>query len=158
MLFRSLEALHRRAADPAAAVAKALPQLSSPDRFVRYAARVALEHQPLELWQDKVLAVKDPRGVIAAAIGVTHQAEPAAQAAVFAALDRIDPQSLDVAGRIDLVRAYELAIVRLGEPTADVKARIAARFAPLFPSGTFDLDKALSSLLVGVREIGRAHV
>ncbi len=153
-LRHELEALHHRAADPAAAVAKVLPHLSSPDRFLRYAARVALEHQPVEFWQDKALAISEPRGVIAAAIGVARQAEPAAQAAVFAALDRIEPRSLDVAGRIDLVRAYELAIVRLGEPTADVKARIAARFGPLFPSGAFDLDKALSSLLVGVRAPG----
>jgi len=153
-LRHELEALHRRAADPAAAVAKAVPQLSSPDRFLRYAARVALEHQPIELWQDTALAAKDPRGVIAAAIGVARQAEPAAQSAVFAALDGIDPRSLDVAGRIDLVRAYQLAIVRLGAPAADVQARIAARFGPLFPSGEFDLDKALSSLLVGVRAPG----
>jgi putative heme-binding domain-containing protein len=153
-LRHELEALHRRVDDPASAVAKALPHLSSPDRFVRYAARVALEHQPIELWQDKALAVTEPRGTISAAIGVARQAEPAAQAAVLAALDRIDPKSLDVAGRIDLARAYELALVRLGEPTADVKARIASRFAPLFPSGSFDLDRELSSLLVAVRAPG----
>jgi len=153
-LRHEIEALHRRADDPAAAVAKALPHLSSPDRFIRYAARVALEHQPIELWQDKALAIVEPHGTIAAAIGVAHQAEPSAQAAVFTALDRIDPQALDVAGKIDLARAYELALVRLGEPAAEVKARIASRFAPLFPSGSFDLDRELSSLLVAVRAPG----
>jgi putative heme-binding domain-containing protein len=62
--------------------------------------------------------------------------------------------ALDVAGRIDLVRGYELAIVRLGDPAADVKARIAARIGPLFPSGAFDLDRELSSLLVAINAPG----
>jgi putative heme-binding domain-containing protein len=153
-LRRDLEALHRRAEDPAAAVAQALPHLASPDRFIRYAARVTLEHQPIELWQDKALATKEPHGTIAAAIGVAHQAEPTAQPAVLAALDRIAPGSLDVAGRIDLVRAYELALVRLGAPSAETKARIAAKFGPLFPSGAFELDRQLSNLLVAVRAPG----
>jgi putative heme-binding domain-containing protein len=151
---REFEALHRPAADPAAAVAAALPQLANRDRFVRYAARVALEHQPIASWQDKALAAVEPRARIAAAIGVARQAEPAAQPAVLEALAAIDPRSLDTATRIDLVRAYELALVRLGEPPAAARAKIAATFAPLFPSGSFDLDRELSSLLVAVRAPG----
>ncbi len=153
-LRRDLESLHRRADDPAAAVATALPQLAHRDRFIRAAARVVLEHQPLDLWQDKALAAGDPNAIVAAAIAVAHQADQAASPAVLAALDRIDPKPLDVAGRIDLARAYELAIVRLGEPSAEAKMRIAARLGPLFPSGNFDLDRELASLLVGVRAPG----
>ena len=153
-LRRDLESLHRHAEDPAAAVAKALPHLAHPDRFIRAAARVVLEHQPLELWQDKALAGSDPRGLITAAIAVAHQADPAAGPAVLAALDRIDREALDVPGRIDLTRAYELAIVRLGDPSAAAKGRIAARLGPLFPSGDFDLDRELASLLVGIRAPG----
>ncbi|MFM8579702.1 MAG: c-type cytochrome [Planctomycetaceae bacterium] len=149
-----LEALHRRVDDPVAAVAKALPGLSSPDRFIRYAARIALEHQPVELWQQKALAVTDPLGRITGAIGVARQAEPAAQGAILESLDQIDIASLDPAGRSDLVRAYQLAMIRLGDPTAGAKAAISARFGPLFPSGTFELDRELSSLLVAVRAPG----
>ena len=153
-LRHDLEAFHKTAADPAAAVSLALPQLSSPDRFIRYAARVALEHQPIELWQEKVLAAQDPRARINGAIAVAHQAEPSAQGALLAALNEIDLATLDTMTKIDLVRAYELALIRLGEPSADTKARIATRFAPLFPSGSFDLDRELSSLLVTERAPG----
>ena len=149
-----LEAFHKLAADPAAAVSLALTHLSSPDRFLRYAARVALEHQPSTLWQDKALAIKDARGRTAAAIAVARQAEPSAQSSVLAALNSIDITSLDTAAKIDLVRAYELALIRLGAPSSEVKAAIAARFAPLFPSGAFDLDRELSNLLVAVRAPG----
>ena len=150
----ALEQFHRPAADPQAAIAAALPQLSSPDRFLRYAARVALEHQPIDRWQQQALAVASPRGRIEAAIGVAHQAEPTAQPAVLAALDGIDLKPLDTATKIDLVRAYQLALIRLGAPEPAVAERIAKRFSPLFPSGAFDLDRELSSLLVAVRAPG----
>jgi len=153
-LRRELEACHRRADDPATAIATALPHLSHPDRFIRYAARVALEHQPLALWRDRALAHPDPAGRITAAIAVARQGEPADQSAIFAALDGIDPEPLDDAGRLDLARACELAIVRLGDPPAEVRARIAEKVAPWFPSGSFDLDRELSSLLVAVRAPG----
>jgi putative heme-binding domain-containing protein len=149
-----LEGCHRRVEDPAAAVAKSIPHLSHPDRFIRYAARVALEHQPIELWRDKALTAGDPLGCITAALAVARQGEPADQPAVFAALEAIDPDALDDAGRLDLARACELAIVRLGDPSAEVKLRIVEKFAPFFPSGSFDLDRELASLLVAVRAPG----
>ncbi|MGI9177525.1 MAG: c-type cytochrome [Pirellulales bacterium] len=153
-LRHSLEAYHHRLDDPAAAIEAALPQLSHSDRFIRYAARVALEHQPLDRWQDRALAIADPVGRITAAIAVARQAEPEAQSAIFAALDSIDPTSLDDAGRLDLARACELAIVRLGDPPDDVKARIAERISPIFPTGSYELDRELASLLVAVRAPG----
>ena len=153
-LRRSLEAGHRRAADPAAAVSAALPHLGSPDRFIRHAARTVLEHQPLEVWQDAALASPQPRARIAAAIATARQAEPAAREAVLRALDSVDTAALEADARIDLARAYELAVVRLGDPGAVVRSRIAARLAPWFPSGVFDLDRELASLLVGLRADG----
>jgi putative heme-binding domain-containing protein len=150
----ALEAFHRPAADPAAAVDRALAHLGHADRFVRYAARVALEHQPVALWQDRALALAEPTAAIGGAIAVARQADPSAQPAVLAALDRIDPTGLAAVGKTDLVRAYELALVRLGRPAAAVRERIAARFAPLFPAGDFDLDRELSSLLVALRAPG----
>ena len=155
-LRRDLEAFHRRADDPAAAVAKALPALANPDRFIRYAARVALEHQPVDLWQTRALAGPQPLAKIEAAIAVARQAEPAAQPAVLAALDSMDPRSLPPADLLALVRAYQLALIRLGAPTPEVGRAIAARFMPMFPSGSFDLDRELSSLLVAVRAPGIA--
>jgi putative heme-binding domain-containing protein len=153
-LRHGLEALHRPAADPAATVEFAIGHLGHTDRFVRYAAGIALEHQPLALWQDRALAGAAPWAAIHAAIAVARQAEPAAQPAVLTALERVELGALDTAQTIALVRAYELAIVRLGRPAPEAGTAIAARFAPLFPSGSFDLDRELSSLLVAVRAPG----
>jgi putative heme-binding domain-containing protein len=154
---RELEAFHRRLEDPAPAVALALPALASPDRFIRSAARVALEHQPLAAWHAQALAVTDPRGRIEGAIAVARQAEPAAQPAVLAALDTIDLEALGADDQIALVRAYQLALIRLGQPSPEVAAGMAARLGPLFPAGQFDLDRELASLLVAVRAPGIAR-
>jgi putative heme-binding domain-containing protein len=153
-LRRQLEAFHRPTADVEEAIQLALEHLGHPDRFIRHAARVALEHQPIERWQERALGSDDPLARITAAVAVARQAEPSAQGAVLAALDAVDPATLDTAGRIALVRAYELALVRLGEPSAEAKARIVERISPLFPSGSLELDRAASSLLVAVRAPG----
>jgi putative heme-binding domain-containing protein len=151
---RALESLHGPQQDPSLAVATALPFLASHDRFLRYAARVALEHQPLHLWKTAALAQDDPTARIEAAIAVARQAEPAAQPDLWAALDSLDPATLSPGDRLRLVRAYQLALIRLGEPAPEVRGGIARRFFPLFPAGSFDLDRELSSLLVAVRAPG----
>jgi putative heme-binding domain-containing protein len=153
-LRHELEAMHRRSDDPAAVVAKALPALGSPDRFLRYAARVALEHQPIGSWQAAALASKSPRARIEGAIAVARQADSNAQPAVLSALDSIDPAALDGDGRLALVRAYQLALIRLGQPPREAAARIASRFLGVFPSGNDNLDRELANLLAAVRAPG----
>jgi putative heme-binding domain-containing protein len=59
---RKLEAFHAKK-DPAA-VETAWPYLGNADRYLRYAARVAIEHQDPASWQAKALAEKDPQAAI----------------------------------------------------------------------------------------------
>ena len=54
-LLKEIEAYHKLASDPAKAVEFLLPLLHHNDRFIRYSARVALEHQPVKEWAEKVL-------------------------------------------------------------------------------------------------------
>ena len=50
---RDLEALHGK--EVQGSIEKIWPKLSHADRFVRYSARVALEHQSVVEWQEKAL-------------------------------------------------------------------------------------------------------
>jgi len=79
--------------------------------------------------------LSEPRACINAALAVARQAEPSAQPDVLAALDRIPVESLNKDTLLDLIRAHELAFIRLGEPTERVKQQVAKKFAPLFPAG-----------------------
>ena len=132
---RQLEAFHALQKDPAAAIDLALSHLGNTDRFIRYAARIALEHQPVDAWQAHALALSEPRACINAALAVARQAEQSAQPDVLAALNTVDIKDLDKDTLLDLIRAYELAFIRLGEPTERVKQQVAEKFAPLFPAG-----------------------
>ena len=57
-LRRSLETLHARR--DSGAVAKAWPHLNSDDPWIRHAARVAIEWQPVERWQPRALTEERP--------------------------------------------------------------------------------------------------
>ena len=67
---KQLEKFHGNP-DPKA-VATAWPYLKNSDRFIRYAARIAVEHQPVSEWQEKALSEKDPQAVIQAMIALAR--------------------------------------------------------------------------------------
>ena len=115
-LRHRLEPYHRKADDPAEAVAFAYPFLGHDDRFIRYAARVALEHQDVKLWQDRVLAERDPETLITGAVGLARQGDKSLQPRLIAALDRLDLGSLPEAQQLELLRAWQLVFIRMGEP------------------------------------------
>ena len=63
---RALETLH--GSGKRGAIDEAWPFLSDDDRFIRYAARIALEHQPVEDWQKRALAERNPRSLVTAMV------------------------------------------------------------------------------------------
>ena len=69
-LRHALENLHQ--SDQPEAVERAWPYLHHPDRFIRYSARTAVEHQPLEAWQDRALNEADPRSSLAALLALVR--------------------------------------------------------------------------------------
>jgi hypothetical protein len=69
-LRRDLEALHADGTGPEA-LDKAWPHLASPDRALRYAARVAIEKQPASVWAGRALEEKRPAASIEALIAFT---------------------------------------------------------------------------------------
>ncbi|MFO0822448.1 MAG: hypothetical protein U0792_04905 [Gemmataceae bacterium] len=87
-LLKEIEAFHKPAADPEKAAEFLLPQLSHAERFVRYAARVALEHQPVKAWQDKALALTNLDARVQAVVALAHQGEKTLQPKLLAAAQR----------------------------------------------------------------------
>ena len=147
-LRRQLEALHHQADDPKAAVAFAYPHLGHEDRFIAYAARVALEHQPVGTWQDRVLAEQDPQALILGAVALARQGKPEVQAPLMKALERLDFAKLSEFQKLELLRAYQLVFLRLGEPDAATAAKLASKLDPFYPAQGDSLNRELCSLLV----------
>jgi len=143
-----LEALHARADDPVAAVDAAWPFLSSDDRFLQYAARIAIEHQPVDVWKERALAEQDPRALISAMIALARNGDASLQVKIVEALGRADWNQLDHAQRLGLLRAYGLTFARLGEPSPEIRRTVLDRFNGRYPADDAELDRELATLLV----------
>ncbi|HYT61544.1 MAG TPA: c-type cytochrome [Haliangiales bacterium] len=167
-LRHKLESFHGHK-DPHA-VKEAWPHLADKDRALRYAARVALEWQDPAEWREKALGEKDPRTAIAALVALARVSgkdefhrkptdpppDAALQGRLLAALDRIEWSKLSNGDRLDLMRAYALAFTRLGHPDEAARQRLVARFDPLFPAQTRELNAELCQMLVYLEAPGAA--
>ena len=157
---RRLEAFHGHQ-DPKA-VATAWPYLANPDRFIRSAARVAVEFQDPATWRDKALAETNPRAALEALLALTQvsAADPAHRPAtdpapdkalegrILDSLARLDWAKLPYAGKLDALRVLEVLFNRFGPPEADLAPKVLARLDALYPAQGRELNIELANLLV----------
>ncbi|MGB3151536.1 MAG: c-type cytochrome, partial [Maribacter sp.] len=134
------------------AIAAAWPHLDSEDRFLQYAARIAIEHQPVGSWQEKVYEEKDDVKRINAAIALARQGDASHQDKLINTLTAIDYTKLNTGQQVDLVRAIELSLSRLGEPSSSTKRKVGGYLASHYPAQTDVLNQLLSKTLVYVGE------
>ena len=145
-LRQKLEAMHGK---PGGDLDFICANLGHADRFIRYAARIALESQPVDAWRGRALAEEKPRAAVTALMALARQGKPEDRDAVLSALGRLDlGAQLDTQGQLALLRTYMLACIRLGEPTAEQKAALIKKFDPMFPSSVEALNAELVQLLV----------
>ena len=145
-LRRTLESFHGR--QNIRAVDAAWPQLSSADPWLRAAARIAIESQGVESWQERVLAESDPAAATTALLALARTAPSALQPRLLARLGSIGFDTLSPEQKLTLLRAYQLAIIRGGKPQADALAAVVRTLAAAYPAGTANLDRELCQLLV----------
>jgi len=142
----SLERLH--GAQSKYTLDLAWPYLGHPDRAIRYAARVAIEHQPVEWWAERALAEENPVALTHAVIALARNGKPEHHDGAIAALNRIDWNSLNDSQRLDLLRAYQLVFIRLGKGTDEARKSVLAKFDGLYPNKSGRLNQELCRQLV----------
>jgi putative heme-binding domain-containing protein len=81
-------------------------------------------------------------------VAVARQAERSVQPKLLEALGRLDIAKLGEATRLDLLRAYQLAFIRLGEPSAEVGAALAKKLDAIYPNASDKLNRELCIVLV----------
>ena len=156
---RELEAYHGKQ-DPRAITA-AWPHLKNEDRFIRWAARIAVEHQPLDQWADKALSESDPQIKVEALLALTrvtgicpqhrNDESPAIDTAMRArlldAVLSIDMSNLDATSQLTLQRTIQIILNRFGRPDNSTVEKLSAAIDPLFPSNSADLNWLLCETL-----------
>ncbi len=145
-LRRSLEQFHWTRNDPKA-VAAAWPHLGSEDRFLRFAARVALETVSADSWKARALGERDTATSMIALLALARVGGPAANEELFTALDRFPLSTLSDPLRIQKLRTIEVAVSRNGKPSAAAIARIVADVDGVFPGSSFELNTEMSQIL-----------
>ncbi|TWU10171.1 family 16 glycoside hydrolase [Allorhodopirellula heiligendammensis] len=143
---RTLEAFHG-IADPAA-VAAAWPFLASEDRFLRYAARIAIESQDVNTWAARVLEDADPQTTITAAVALARMGEADHAGPLLDRLLQLQIGELSESQQLGALRALALVFTELQKPTPEQRRRVLAKLEPLMPSRFADVNVELVRVLV----------
>ncbi len=145
-LRHSLERFH--AAPSEEAVDMAWPYLDHEDRYVRYAARMAIERQPVSEWWNHAVYEPDPVRRIHGIIALARQSTAAHQYVALQALTSIDFKRLSYEDKLNLIRTYSLVFIRMGEASDYWRSKTIDALLPHFPTGDYYLDRELSRVLI----------
>jgi putative heme-binding domain-containing protein len=159
ILRHKLEAFHGKK-DPKA-VETAWPYLDHADRFIRSAARIALEHQDPKEWTDRALAEKEPAKALGALLALVRvsssdpqhagkewKVDEKLKAKLLDALQQVAWDKLTDDQRLDLMRIYAILFVRMGPPDAAAREKVLAKLDSHFPATNRFLNADLCQLLV----------
>lgn len=151
-LRRQLEEFH--SGPQKGAVDFAWPHLKHDDRFIRYAARVAVEHQPVAEWQERALKETHPRAVTQAILALAHHGKKDQRNAMLQTLMKVKYTSLTDEEKLDLLRAFEVVIARTGGPDGAVRQQTLAYLDAHYPANSNELNRLLSKILVHIESPG----
>jgi putative heme-binding domain-containing protein len=171
---KDLEQFHGKQDPKAADVA--WPHLSSNDRWLRFAARVVLEHQPHAGWSERAFAEKNATARLEALLALARQAAPcpyhtakaakpdprtgvapttaeptAEQAALrdrlLAALRADDFAKLTQEQKLLNLRVAQIVLHRYGKPDEAGVAAVTRYYDAVYPAANFELNWLLTETL-----------
>jgi len=157
-LRRELEALHGR--QHPKSIEFVWTYLGNRDRYIRAAARTALEHQPIADWEAKALGEANVTAQLEALLALTratgvcpthraadHVVNNAMRDKLWAALLKHDFTKLTPEQRLAYVRLTEIVLHRFGNPDDATVAAIIAKLDPAYPADNFELNWLLTETL-----------
>ncbi|TWU26757.1 Cytochrome c [Novipirellula galeiformis] len=130
------------------AIDVAWPHLDSEDRWLRFAARLAIERQDPALWRERALSESRPTASIAALLALARLGRAEDQPELLAALDRLPLRTLGREQLLDALRVWQLSFIRQGHPSESDRAQVLARLSPLYPQTSSYVNRELCGLLI----------
>ena len=145
-LRRQLEAYHGR--EIPLAIGVAWPHLGSPDRFLRHAARIAIESQELSQWKSRALAEKNPAVALTALLALARCGDRETQNDLLYALQNFSLGSLNEEQQLAKLRILQVSLARQGKPVGLLARDLAERLNAHFPSPGERVNRELVQLLI----------
>ncbi|MEX2212972.1 MAG: hypothetical protein WD768_02515 [Phycisphaeraceae bacterium] len=144
-LRRKLESFHQF--EPAA-VDIAWPHLDSEDPWIRHAARIAVEHQPVKEWLAQALPEKATIEGLTALLALASASDKSDRSAVLGKLNTLTLKDCTIEQQLIALRTYEICLVEGETLTPEVRREIVLRLSTLYPGETWELNRTLSLLLL----------
>lgn len=143
------------------AINKAWNHLDHKDRFIRWAARTAIMHQPIEKWRNKALSERNPKIQVEALLALAKVGgidsvqrkitdlpiDLALRDDLIESLLDIDLNRLDDDSELTFLRSFQIIFNRFGKPEPILSEKIITKLEALFPSESFPKNWLLAETL-----------
>ncbi len=146
-LRRELEKSH--VTDSTVSIDMLWENLGHEDRFIRFAARIGLEHQSPEKWADRIDGESRPQAILEGALAVARCGTNEQRAVATKALDRVQWSGASKDQQLALLRIYGLMMIRSKNQIPMAVAAI-QNLSSEFPCDDADLNRELSKALIAV--------
>lgn len=128
------------------------PYLGDENRFIRHAARVAIESQPADLWTNRALTENNAQARIAALVALARNGSADLRTDAIRSLLELNPNELTSDQLLGKLRALSLVFIRMGEPDDTENKRVADVLNDLLPHHDDRVNTELVSLLVYLKD------
>ena len=143
---RVLEALLRPIGSDA--VDQAWRWLASDDPQLAHAARMALEHQPLNVWKSRAIEEPTPGVAVFAMLSLARSGAPGTKPAI---VNRLNGLAFEDLSRRELQAAiyiYQLCLTDDAKISAEQRRTAISKIDPLYPLPDFDTNRILGEILL----------
>ena len=122
--------------------------LGSDDRWIRYAARRALESQDVSWWKDRAMAETNTETALTALLALARCGEKETQRDLLLALKKFPLAGLSQEQELLKLRVLEVSFSRQGPPAGDLAQLVTEKLDPLYPSASQEVNRELCQLLL----------
>jgi putative heme-binding domain-containing protein len=147
-LRHELEAFHGK--QNAKAIETAWPYLNSDDRFLRYAARIAIESQSPEEWKSRALSESQPTAALTALLALARTSDSKTQPELLAALEKFPLAKLTEEQQLAKLRIMGVSCIRQGRPNLEPTKKILAELEAQFPNTNEKLNREIVQILISL--------
>jgi putative heme-binding domain-containing protein len=122
--------------------------LNDSDHWIRHAARIRLENQPVSDWERKALTETRPTAALTALLALSRAGDSKSQPTILGRLAELSTGFLTAEQQLIAIRAIGVCFLRMGKPDDATARKLAAIWEPLYPTADARVNQSLCELLV----------